>query len=152
MLVAVCRARLGYCVVSSPHAIVGRRAECGMRRRRGRSMRRCLTSAFFSLSTFGQQVSADLILLTSGRLDSMDEEEGLPLRWRGRLVSRLREMRIEAGLTQMDLAARIEKDQAHISRYESGQRKLDVLEVREICQAIGVAWAEFVKRVEKALK
>jgi transcriptional regulator with XRE-family HTH domain len=71
---------------------------------------------------------------------------------RGRLVSLLREMRIDAGLTQVDLAARIEKDQAYISRYESGQRRLDVLEVREICQAIGITLEEFVKRLEKALK
>jgi transcriptional regulator with XRE-family HTH domain len=71
---------------------------------------------------------------------------------RGRLVSLLREMRVEAGLTQTDLAAGIEKDQAYVSRYESGQRRLDVLEVREICQAIGLTLGEFVKRLEKALK
>ena len=71
---------------------------------------------------------------------------------RGRLVSLLREMRIEAGLTQVDLAARIEKDQAYVSRYESGQRRLDVLEVREICQVVGVTLQEFVKRLGGALK
>jgi ribosome-binding protein aMBF1 (putative translation factor) len=71
---------------------------------------------------------------------------------RSRLVSLLREMRVEAGLTQVDLAARIEKDQAYVSRYESGQRRLDVLEVREICQAMGIMLEEFVKRLEKALK
>lgn len=71
---------------------------------------------------------------------------------RGRLVSLLREMRIEAGLTQVDLAARIEKDQTYVSRYESGQRRLDVLEVREICQVVGVTLEEFVKRLEKTLK
>jgi transcriptional regulator with XRE-family HTH domain len=71
---------------------------------------------------------------------------------RGRLVSLLREMRIEAGLTQVDLATRIEKDQAYVSRYESGQRRLDVLEVREICQVVGVTLEEFVKMLEKALK
>ena len=71
---------------------------------------------------------------------------------RSRLVSLLREMRVEAGLTQVDLAACIEKDQAYVSRYESGQRRLDVLEVREICQALGIALEEFVKRLEKALK
>jgi transcriptional regulator with XRE-family HTH domain len=71
---------------------------------------------------------------------------------RGRLVSLLREMRIEAGLTQVDLGARIEKDQAYVSRYESGQRRLDVLEVREICQVIGVTLEEFAKRLEGALK
>ena len=71
---------------------------------------------------------------------------------RSRLVSLLREMRVEAGLTQTDLAARIEKDQAYVSRYESGQRRLDVLEVREICQAVGSTLEGFVKRLEKALK
>jgi transcriptional regulator with XRE-family HTH domain len=71
---------------------------------------------------------------------------------RGCLVSLLREMRVEAGLTQMNLAAHIEKDQAYVSRYESGQRKLDVLEVREICQAIGITLEEFVKRLEVVLK
>jgi transcriptional regulator with XRE-family HTH domain len=71
---------------------------------------------------------------------------------RERLVSLLREMRIEAGLTQIDLATRIEKDQAYVSRFESGQRRLDVLEVREICQAIGVRLEEFVKRLETVLK
>lgn len=71
---------------------------------------------------------------------------------RGRLVSLLREMRVEAGLTQVDLAARIEKDQAYVSRYESGQRRLDVLEVREICQVAGVTLEEFAKRLEAVLK
>ncbi|HWS85904.1 MAG TPA: helix-turn-helix transcriptional regulator [Pyrinomonadaceae bacterium] len=71
---------------------------------------------------------------------------------RGRLVSLLRELRIEAGLTQVDLAARIEKDQTYISRYESGQRRLDVLEVREICQVVGITLEEFAKRLESALR
>jgi transcriptional regulator with XRE-family HTH domain len=71
---------------------------------------------------------------------------------RDRLTTLLREMRLEAGLTQTELAARVEKAQAYVSRYESGQRRLDVLEVREICQAIGVTLEEFIKRLEKALK
>jgi transcriptional regulator with XRE-family HTH domain len=71
---------------------------------------------------------------------------------RDRLIGLLREMRLEAGLKQTELAARVEKHQAYVSRYESGQRRLDVLEVREICQALGVTLEEFVKRLEKALK
>lgn len=71
---------------------------------------------------------------------------------RGRLVSLLREIRIEAGLTQMELAVRIERDQTFVSKYESGQRRLDMLEVREICQAIGITLEGFVRRLEKALK
>ena len=71
---------------------------------------------------------------------------------RGRLVSLLREMGIEVGLTQTDLAAHIGKHQAYVSRYESGQRRLDVLEVREICEAIGIKLEKFARRLEKALK
>ncbi len=64
----------------------------------------------------------------------------------------LREMRLEAGLTQTGLAARIEKDQTYISKYESGERRLDVLEIREICQAIGITLEEFARKLDKALK
>ena len=71
---------------------------------------------------------------------------------RSRLVGLLHEVRIEAGLTQMELAGRIGRDQTFVSKYESGQRRLDVLELREICQAIGIALEEFARRLEKALK
>jgi transcriptional regulator with XRE-family HTH domain len=64
----------------------------------------------------------------------------------------LREVRVEAGLTQTELAARIKRDQTYISKYESGQRRLEMLEVREICQAIGLPLEQFVKRLEKLLK
>ncbi|HEV2707259.1 MAG TPA: helix-turn-helix transcriptional regulator [Pyrinomonadaceae bacterium] len=68
------------------------------------------------------------------------------------MVNLLREMRMEAGITQADMAARLEKHQPYVSRYESGERRLDVLEVREICQAMGISLGEFVKRLEKVLK
>ena len=71
---------------------------------------------------------------------------------RDRLVALLREVRLEAGLTQAGLAARVGKDQAYVSRYESGQRRLDVLEVRELCRAIGISLEKFAKRLEKSLK
>jgi transcriptional regulator with XRE-family HTH domain len=61
-------------------------------------------------------------------------------------------MRVESGLTQVDLAERIERDQTFVSKYESGQRRLDALELREICQAIGITLEEFARRLEKALK
>jgi transcriptional regulator with XRE-family HTH domain len=71
---------------------------------------------------------------------------------RDRLISLLREVRLEAGLTQTELGSRIEKDQTYVSRYESGQRRLDILEVREICKAAGIKFEEFARMLEKALK
>lgn len=67
------------------------------------------------------------------------------------LIALLREMRIKAGLTQSELATRIGKDQTFVSKYESGERRLDVLELREICQAIGISLEGFVRKLEKAL-
>lgn len=71
---------------------------------------------------------------------------------RTQLVTLLRELRIEAGLTQTQLAARIEKDQTLVSKFESGERRLDVLEIREICLALGITFEEFARKLEKALK
>jgi transcriptional regulator with XRE-family HTH domain len=69
------------------------------------------------------------------------------------LIPLLREMRLEAGLTQTELASRMEtKDQTYVSKYENGERRLDILEIREICQAIGITLEQFAKRLEKALK
>jgi transcriptional regulator with XRE-family HTH domain len=53
------------------------------------------------------------------------------------LVRRLRARREELGLRQVDLATRIGMPQQIVSRYESGQRRLDVFELREICTALG---------------
>lgn len=68
------------------------------------------------------------------------------------LIALLREIRVEAGLTQGELGARIGKDQTFVSKYESGVRRLDVLELREVCQALDLTLGEFVRRLEKALK
>jgi transcriptional regulator with XRE-family HTH domain len=71
---------------------------------------------------------------------------------RTQLETLLRELRAEAELSQTELAARIEKDQTFISKYEIGERRLDILEIREICLAIGITLEEFARRLEKALK
>ncbi len=68
------------------------------------------------------------------------------------LLSLLRLVRIEAGLTQTDVAQRLKQPQSFVSKYESGERRLDVLELRQVCQAIGVPLPEFITRLERALR
>ncbi len=64
----------------------------------------------------------------------------------------MREVRTGAGLRQVDLAERLGQPQSFVSKYESGERRLDLLEVRRICEAVGVPLEEFVRRLEDSLK
>jgi transcriptional regulator with XRE-family HTH domain len=63
----------------------------------------------------------------------------------------LRQVRRGAGLRQEDLAKMLGKPQSFVSKYESGERRLDLLELRQICLAVGVSLADFVKRLEESL-
>lgn len=65
-----------------------------------------------------------------------------------RLQGLLRQVRVEAGLRQRDLAERLGQPQSFVSKYESGERRLDLLEIRDICGAVGVSLEEFVRRLE----
>ena len=55
----------------------------------------------------------------------------------------IREIRVQAGLTQTELAHRLRKPQSYISKYENGERRLDYLEVRDICDQCGYSVEEF---------
>lgn len=68
------------------------------------------------------------------------------------LLALLRKIRLEAGLTQGQLAKSLNTDQTVISKIESGERRIDVLELREICKAVGITLEGFVRKLEKSLK
>jgi len=55
-------------------------------------------------------------------------------------------------LRQNDLAKRIGQPQSYVSKYERGERRLDLLEVRRICEAVGMTLREFVDRLEESLR
>lgn len=46
------------------------------------------------------------------------------------------EARKEAGLTQVEVADRLGRTQAYVSRYENGSRRLDVIEFFEVAEVI----------------
>jgi len=68
------------------------------------------------------------------------------------ILSLLRELRMEAGLRQIDMARALGKPQAFVSYYESGARRLDLLELRQICGILGISLVAFVRKFEKALQ
>ena len=68
------------------------------------------------------------------------------------LLSLLRELRRSAGLRQIDMARALGKPQAFVSYYESGARRLDLLELRQVCAAMGVSLVDFARKFEKRLE
>jgi transcriptional regulator with XRE-family HTH domain len=56
---------------------------------------------------------------------------------------------MEAGLRQAQVAKRLGKPQSFVSKYESGERRLDLLELRQVCRALRVSLTEFVRRFEE---
>lgn len=47
-----------------------------------------------------------------------------------RFIERLKKARREAGLRQIDVAKKLKRPQSYISRVESGEYRLDILEVK----------------------
>lgn len=63
----------------------------------------------------------------------------------------VRQMRKEAGLTQSDLAGLLGKPQSYVSKYESGERRLDIIEVEIVCRTCGLSLQEFAGKLDAAL-
>lgn len=63
----------------------------------------------------------------------------------------LRQCRKEAGLTQRGLAERLQSGHSRISEYETGERRMDLVQLREYLDAVGVSLADFVFRFEAAI-
>jgi transcriptional regulator with XRE-family HTH domain len=67
-----------------------------------------------------------------------------------RLVgARLRSLRLDGGLRQSDIAARIGRPQSFVSKYESGERSLDLIEIGAICDALGISLETFAASVKQ---
>lgn len=69
---------------------------------------------------------------------------------RRKLQELLKAIRIEASLTQVELAKKLGTPQSFVSKYESGERKLELPEVDAICRAAGVSLTDFIRRYERA--
>lgn len=52
-------------------------------------------------------------------------------------ISRLRQARKEAGLTQTELAHAVGRSQTWLSKCELGERRVDILELEDLATALG---------------
>jgi len=62
------------------------------------------------------------------------------------LLDLLRQIREEAGFRQLDVAERLRQPQSFVSKYESGERRLDLLELELVCEACETDLHRFVAR------
>jgi transcriptional regulator with XRE-family HTH domain len=70
---------------------------------------------------------------------------------RAKLLFLLKEIRQKNGITQVELAHKLGVPQSFVSKYESGERQLDILELRQICQFIGISFENFVRQLEEKI-
>ena len=67
------------------------------------------------------------------------------------LCELLRELRTDAKLSQVQLAEAIDEPQSMVSRVEVGERRLDILELRQWLTALDMSLTVFVRRLESRL-
>ena len=65
------------------------------------------------------------------------------------LCDLMTEARKSAGLTQLELAARLSRPQSFVAKYEGGERRIDVVEFIAICRAISADTAAILKKLTK---
>jgi transcriptional regulator with XRE-family HTH domain len=63
------------------------------------------------------------------------------------LVATLTQARKEAGLSQVALAMKLRCQQSMIARIESGERRIDLVELVILCRAIGVDPSDVLKAI-----
>ena len=67
-----------------------------------------------------------------------------------RLARLLREIRIDQGLRQIDVAERLEEPQSFVAKYEAGERRLDLVELDAVATSLGIPLADLVARWSQA--
>ncbi|QWN14106.1 XRE family transcriptional regulator [Xanthomonas citri pv. fuscans] len=68
------------------------------------------------------------------------------------LRASLVEAREQAGLTQAEVAKRLKRVQSFVSKYELGERRLDVVDFIAVCDCLGIDPAELLNRVHRGIR
>ena len=65
------------------------------------------------------------------------------------VIGRLRSKREMKGVTQTQLADLLSVNQAFVSKIESCDRRLDIIELHHICLVLGISFVDFIQEVDK---
>lgn len=60
----------------------------------------------------------------------------------------IKEARLQAGLTQVEVAAKLKVPQSYIAKVEQGERKISFIEVLDLCKALGINANNLISRLE----
>jgi len=63
----------------------------------------------------------------------------------------LKRMRVESGMTQVECCAALGRPQSFISDVERGVRRLDIVQLRDLCVVLKSDLITFTKRFEECL-
>lgn len=66
-----------------------------------------------------------------------------------KFLERLRQARLEAGLTQTEVADSLQKPQSFVSKCETGERRVDVVELQVLANLYRVPLTYFVEGIAK---
>ena len=61
------------------------------------------------------------------------------------IINRLKQARVDAGLSQQAVADKLGKPQSYISKIESGERRLDVAEIKKFAEVYKKEVSYFIK-------
>jgi len=67
------------------------------------------------------------------------------------LLEILYQTRLKTGLTQSQLADCLQAPQSFVSKYENGERRLDLMELESICQCVNIELVEFIREYQQRL-
>ena len=55
------------------------------------------------------------------------------------LTTLIRELRLKRGLTQVEVCAALKVPQSFMSDVETGQRRLDLVQLHDLCEVLGIS-------------
>ena len=65
------------------------------------------------------------------------------------LLLLLRQKRLDAGITQVELSRQLGVPHSFVGKIERGERRIDVIELQTFCRVFGIELQEFIAELQK---
>ena len=68
------------------------------------------------------------------------------------MIQRLKEKRLAAGLTMREVGQRIGKAHTYVQKWESGDRQINPIDLRDLCAALGISFIDFLTEIDEEIR